>query len=174
MTKEFEDWPVLHFNSRGPACPFDQPEPATSGTKPATSSSGKYKQLKISRTKATSQHGSSGRTIGYCELCDANYRGLRQHLRGIRHMRHASNPEEFKELDDTINEGTTIDEYFKTLELAIAKDSLPETQNNKLEVFLYRLEIEPTKSYKLVIASFKPFIATTHPCTKYQFAYLML
>eukprot|EP00794_Sanderia_malayensis_P005352 gene5352-6023_t len=121
LFQELNQWPTIHFDSLAPDCPF---EPAQSGAPrqgqrhgtSSTSGSKGAQQLKGQHTAKATGHNGSSQRAGYCEVCKANYRGLKRHLRGMKHKENASNSEAYKELDDTVRRGRTLAEFLGQLE----------------------------------------------------------
>ena len=111
---EFEKWPKLYFDSVPPDCPFDPPKLDANkrGRKKSSSSSRKRGKSK-SKEQQSPEKTSTGAKSGYCELCDSNYRRLRQHLKGKKHQTIAKNSEIYKELDRILARGRSFADYLE-------------------------------------------------------------
>ena len=118
LIKEMNIWPKVYFDVEQQNCPFDPPVLRSRRTRRSKtrSSSSPQAKSKGARVKAT-VHLSSKDKIGYCELCNVNYRGLKQHLKGTKHRNNASCSEAYKQLDDMVRQGTSVDEYVRSVGL---------------------------------------------------------
>lgn len=122
LIKEMYEWPNIYLESQQPSCPFDPPFTSSrgqmrskgqAGSKNRSSSSAPARS-KTDRAKVMKQNSSKGK-IGFCELCNTNYRSIKQHLNGLKHRNNASNCESYKELDDVVSQGRTFNEYLENL-----------------------------------------------------------
>ena len=121
LTKELNNWPKIQFDSLPPDCPFvsaNKKYPRAKSRSTARSTSSKRKRVK-SQTAKVMGHLWTGLKVGYCELCEANYRGLEQHLRGVKHVENAANSAAFRGLDEAIEQGTSFVKYLSNVRRSI-------------------------------------------------------
>ena len=115
--KELNNWPKIQFDSLPPDCPFASAKKNGGKAKSrstAGNTSSKKQRVKGERANVTG-HLLAGLKVGYCELCDANYKGLEQHLRGVKHTENAANSVAFKGLDEAIETGTSFINYLSNV-----------------------------------------------------------
>ena len=115
-----QEWPKLYLESLQPGCPFDPPARASQkgkrsskGQRSSQSASTQRQKVQVETARATG-HFSSSKKAGYCELCNINYRGIKHHLKGKRHLENAANSNAFQELDAEIREGRSPNGYLKS------------------------------------------------------------
>lgn len=106
LVRELRVWPQLNLDAAPGFSPFD--EPVSMRTRSRSSS----KSPNRGANRAANQPSSgSANKKGYCELCDANYVGMKKHVSSKQHKLVASREDTYAELDRLIGRGKSLREF---------------------------------------------------------------
>ena len=99
-------WPRLNLDAPPGFSPFD--EPVSMRTRSRSSSKSPQRGTKSAAGKRST--GSADKK-GYCELCEAQYVGMKKHVNNRQHKLVASRKDTYAELDRLISRGKTLKEF---------------------------------------------------------------
>jgi hypothetical protein len=95
-----DHWPTINYGSNPGMSPFDM------------DSKSREKTQHRETTMANRQHFKPHRKRkGYCECCFQQFDDFHVHLKSLQHTEFASNPENYKQVDESIKQGVTFEEF---------------------------------------------------------------
>jgi len=103
LYSELKAWPELYFNGRPGSSPFSVPSDKQKSAKQLAKRLDVEREQpkKILKKEETPAKKKSG---GFCEICNLSFGELEKHLSSEQHQQFVTNPDNWKELDESISQ----------------------------------------------------------------------